>query len=262
MADYKDKNILTSVNHTLKVLDLLTVRSDMGVSEISRITGYDKASVYKMLYTLQHRGYVVKDENAKYNVSEKIAVNVKPAERQSVSDVAGPYLKKLRDLCGETVMLGVLNTSGKVVILSVEDGNLPDAIHTRVAYELESYSNALGKVLLSHLEGPFGEAMIDVIDLYPLTVNTVTDKEEFVRQLSECKNMDHYEQYNENYIGHSDIAAPIYDSIGKVVAGLSIAAPTERMKEKREDYLPYLIDTADRISVMMGYEKQYSDISE
>ena len=56
----KDKNILSSLNHALKIMDLLSVRSNLGVTEISRITGYDKSSVYKMLYTMQHRGYVVK----------------------------------------------------------------------------------------------------------------------------------------------------------------------------------------------------------
>ena len=58
MADsgsHKDKNILSSLNHALKIMDLLSVRSNLGVTEISRSTGYDKASVYKMLYTMQHQ---------------------------------------------------------------------------------------------------------------------------------------------------------------------------------------------------------------
>ena len=259
MSEYRDKNILSSVNHTLKILDLLCVRTNLGVSEISRITGYDKASVYKMLYTLQHRGYVLKDENARYNISDKLAPGVKPAERQSVSDVAEPYLKRLRNLTHETVMLGVLNTSGRVVILAKEDGNNPDSLKTRVAFELDAYSNALGKVLLSHLDPAFLEALGQVIELYPLTPNTVTDKEVLKKQLIECRQADYYEQYDENYIGHSDISAPIFDSNGRIVAGLSVACPTYRLKEKRDIFITYLKEAAAAISKDMGYIKAVPD---
>ena len=255
MEEYRDKNILTSVNHTLKVLDLLCVRTDLGVSEISRITGYDKASVYKMLYTLQHRGYVVKDDNAKYNISEKLATNIKPAERQSVSDVSAPYLDMLRNVTKETAMLGVLNTNAKVVVLNKEDGLNPDSIKTRLAYELDAYSNSLGKILLSHLDKPFQDALIDMLQLYPLTPNTITDKDVFRKQLEEIRNADYVIQYEENYPGHSDFAAPIFDENGRVIAGISIVGPTNTMKEKQDIFIRHLVDTSETISRMMGYKK-------
>ena len=191
MSEKKDKNILTSVNHTLKVLDLLCVRTNLGVSEISKITGYDKASVYKMLYTLQHRGYVVKDENARYNISEKLATGSKPAERQNLNDVAAPFMRKLRDETHESNFLGVLNTNGKVVLLNKEEGLRPDSIKTRLAYELDAYSTAQGKVLLSHLEEPFQNAVLSIIHPEPLTPYTITNKETLRKQLDEFRNKDY-----------------------------------------------------------------------
>ena len=254
MSEYKDKNILSSVNHTLKVLDLLTVRTDLGVSEISRITGYDKASVYKMLYTLCHRGYVIKDENAHYNISDKINPGIKPSVRHSVSEVCEPYLERLRDLTEETVMIGTLNTNGKVVLLNKADGLRPDSIKTRLAYELDAYTNSLGKVLLSHLDESLLDAMLEVIKLYPLTENTITDKEVLKQQLLEYKNKDYIEQHEENYPGHSDIAAPIFDEQARVIAGLSIAGPTDLMKKNKDEYIKYLLETSSAISNKMGYK--------
>ena len=115
-AVHKDKNILSSLNHALKIMDLLSVHSNLGVSEISRITGYDKSSVYKMLYTMQHRGYVVKTDGARYALSSKLAANGGQAlARQNVTDVAAPHIRRLRDACGETVLVGMLNINGKVI---------------------------------------------------------------------------------------------------------------------------------------------------
>ena len=56
----KRQYLLNSVNNTLKILDLLSVRDSLGVAEISRLLKLDKTSVFKMLYTLEHRDYVIK----------------------------------------------------------------------------------------------------------------------------------------------------------------------------------------------------------
>ncbi len=67
----KKPYLLSSVNNALKILDLLSVRDNIGVAEISRLLKLDKASVFKMLYTLEHRDYVIKTADAKYRLGIK-----------------------------------------------------------------------------------------------------------------------------------------------------------------------------------------------
>ena len=254
MNKKKDKNILSSVNHALIVLDLLSVRTDLGVSEISRITGFDKASVYKMLYTLQRRGYVIKDENAHYNISEKLTPRSTLEERQSVTDIAKPYLKLLRDLTGETVFLGVLNTSGKVVILDEETGAFADSFKVRLGYELDSYTTAIGKLLLANLDEPVLNAVLNVIQLEEHTVNTVTDVDVLKKQLEEIRGKNIVEQYEENYPDHGDIASPIYDSNGRIVAAINIGCSVEKLQTNREDFIRYILESSRMISERLGYK--------
>ena len=250
----KDKNILTSLNHALKIMDLLSVRSNLGVTEISRYTGYDKSSVYKMLYTMQHRGYVIKTDDARYALSSKLSANGSPAaSRQSVVDVAAPFIKRLRDKCGETVLLGVLNINGKVIFTYKEEGTQEDSIRTRTAYEIDSYTNAAGKLLLSGLDAPMQDTIINSLTLFPHTPNTVRDKTLLIKELEALKSADFAEQYDENYIGHSDLAAPIRDNTSRCIAAISIACPTDRAKEKRDEFLPLLLESASSISTQMGY---------
>ena len=47
------------------------MRDNIGVAEISRLLKLDKASVFKMLYTLEHRDYVIKTADAKYRLGIK-----------------------------------------------------------------------------------------------------------------------------------------------------------------------------------------------
>ena len=249
----KDKNILSSLNHALKIMDLLSVRSNLGVTEISRITGYDKASVYKMLYTMQHRGYVVKTDGARYALSGKLAEGGgKTLVRQNVTDVAAPHIRRLRDACGETVLLGVLNINGKVIFTGKEEGLSPESIRTRTAYEIDAYTNAAGKLLLANLDPQMQKSILSGLVFYAHTPVTVTDKETLLTQLEALRGASFAEQYDENYYGHSDIAAPIRDESGRLIATVSIACPTEVLKEKRALFLPLLSETAGRISADMG----------
>ena len=250
----KDRNILSSLNHALKIMDLLSVRSNLGVTEISRITGYDKASVYKMLYTMQHRGYVVKTEDARYSLSSKLAANGgQDQSRQNVVDVAAPFLRRLRDLTGETVLLGVLNINGKVIFTCKEEGLSPDSIRTRTAYEIDAYTNAAGKLLLANLDEAMRTSILSGIVVYPHTPETIADEAELIRELEALKTASYAEQYDENYIGHADIAAPVRDETGRCIAALSIACPTEVLRNKKEVFLPLLLNAADSISRKMGW---------
>ena len=253
---HKDKNILSSLNHALKILDLLSVRSNLGVSEISRITGYDKASVYKMLYTMQHRGYVVKTADARYAISSKLSANGTQAQtRQNVVDVSVPYVRRLRDVCGQTVLLGVLNINGKVIFTYKEEGLYEDSIRTRTAYEIDAYTNASGKLLLANLDPSMQENIISGIQFYAHTPLTITDASVLSAELEKLGDASFAEQYDENFIGHADIAAPIRDESGRVIAALSIACNTEILKEQRELFLPLLLDSANAISREMGWRE-------
>lgn len=252
----KDKNILTSLNHALKVLDLLSVRDQLGVSEISRITGYDKSSVYKMLYTLEHRGYVIKTPEARYGLSGKLSGHGDQASsRQNTTDVAIPYMWRLRNDCDETVYLGVLNTNGRVIFIHKEDGRAPDSVVTRTAYEIDAYTNATGKVLLANLDMVMQESLVSAMHLQPHTERTITSAQKLMEELARLRGASWAEQYDENYVGHSDLASPIYDADGRCIAALSITCATTTLREKKEYFLPLLLQSSENISRKMGWRR-------
>ena len=254
-AKRKDKNILSSLNRALKVLDLVSVRPGLGVSEIARSTGYDKASIYKMLYTLEHRSYIEKTEDARYYVSEKLAHRQdKGATNKDIIEVSIPYMQRLRDECRESVYLGVLNTNGRVIFLHMEAGLKADSINTRIGYEIDAYSTSTGKILLANLDDAMQASIVSRLSFRALTPTTVTSAAVLQAELDMLRGEIYAEEFGENYPGHSDGASPIFDEDGRCLAAISIVCPVHSLEQDNKRFRVMLIRTAKLISQKMGYQ--------
>ena len=250
----KKPYLLSSVNNALKILDLLSVRDNIGVAEISRLLKLDKASVFKMLYTLEHRDYVIKTADAKYRLGIKFTnYGNLVAERQTVADVAAPYLARLQAATGETVCLSTLNTNGRVIVTHLIEGSEPGHIAARVGYEMDAHSNANGKLLLANLSSEMQASILKKLALVPHTPYTITDRAAFQSQLDVLRDQLIVEQQQEDILGHSDMAAPVFDHLGACCCAVSIVCSTARMDEFQGTYRRLLLRTAEDISKKMGY---------
>lgn len=250
----KRQYLLSSVNNALKILDLLSVRDSLGVAEISRLLKLDKTSVFKMLYTLEHRDYVIKTADAKYRLGIKFTnYGSLVAERQTIADVAAPYLSRLQAATGETVCLSTLNTNGRVIATHLIEGDDPEHIPARIGYEMDAYSNANGKLLLANLPSETQASLLKRITLVPHTPFTVTDRAVFQHQLDLLRGQPIATECDEDILGHCDIAAPIYDHLGNCCSAVSIVCANSHMEARRIAYRSLLLQTAENISRKMGF---------
>ena len=146
-----EKYLLKSLNKALKVLDIITVREELSLTEVCSITGLDKTSAFKILYTLERRGFVLKTPDTRYRVGDKIAhYDNKRSERKNIVDVATSPLHALCLDTKETVTLAILNSNGRSINIYAEPGSSPDHVPSRIGLELDAYSVPVGKVLLAH----------------------------------------------------------------------------------------------------------------
>lgn len=252
--DKNDKYLLSSVNNALKILDILSVKDDIGLAEIARISNLDKTSVFKMLYTLEHRDYVYKTADAKYRLGVKFANfgNI-VANRTNLADSALPYMKRLEGLCNETVCLGVLNTNGKVIVTNLVEGTKDDHVVSRIGYEMDAYNNANGKLLLANLDESMLKSMLNFIHFQPRTPFTQTSKDILELELKNIRSQPYVEQYEQFMLNQADIAAPIRDSTGKIIAAISIVCLSENLIRNHDQYISLLCRTAEEISNKLGY---------
>lgn len=81
------------------------------------------------------------------------------------------------------------------------------------------------------------------------TKNSITQLPILERELAQCRQYRVARDNEELELGVRCIAAGIYDDQSKLVAGLSISAPADRLSD---DWLPRLEATAREISVALG----------
>ncbi len=250
----KDPYLLSSVNYALKILDVLSVKDSIGVSEIARILKMNRTSAFKLLYTLEHRDYVFKDNNAKYHLGVKFTNYAKiVADRHSFVDIAKIYMENINRICNETVCLASLSTNGKAIITSIIEGSGKDHMKARIGYEIDAYNNAVGKVLLSHLSADLQNSLVSQMKFIKKTPNSITSKEEFIKELNEIKNAPYCEQYEQFLFGHADIAVPVYDDTGSVISAIGIACTPNNLKDKHELIVKTLLDFSSMLSRKLGY---------
>lgn len=250
----KDKYILSSLNNALKVLDILSVTDNLGVTDIVKISGIDRTSVFKILYTLCSRGYVIKTPDAKYRLGGKLAaLGDIVSERQSISDVAAPYLRSLRDRLHETVSINVLNANGRTVIIRREDGDSQNHVVDRIGFELDAHTTATGKVLLAYLSENTCRGIVENLRFKVYTPYTITSPQALYPVLEQVRVQGYAADQDERYLGRSTLAAPIFDSTRQCIAALSLVCENETFQKNQEGFQTIICRTAQLISTQMGY---------
>ena len=255
-AKKNDKYLLSSVDNALKVLDFLGVRDSMSMTEIVRGCNLDKTSVFKILHTLERKDYVLKTANSRYKLGVKFMnYGDHVAERQDLIEVATPFMQKLRDLCGQSVQLGTLNAIGKAIVMHQEKPNNPQSAETRIGFELDAYTNSLGKVLLAYLYPPVLHGVMEQYSFRPRTPKTILSADILYDVLKKIKENGYGEDSDEQYIGYSSVSAPVFNSAKQCVAGVGIVYPTELVSEKKEEFVQKLLPIAREISKRLGYQE-------
>ena len=107
-----------------------------------------------------------------------------------------------------------------------------------------------GKLFLSIDEPKALRAYITRTGLAGHNKNSITDVAKLERELASVRSNGYARDNEELELGVRCMAAGIHDDSGKMIAGLSISAPADRLQEA---WLGDLISTAEQISAALGY---------
>jgi len=110
-------------------------------------------------------------------------------------------------------------------------------------------------VLLAHLPEEERKKILDKKGLPHLTEKTVTDEGELEKELFKVKKQGCALDRGEHEKDVRCVAAPIRNHQGKVIAAVSISAPTFRIDADKQDHLrETLVETSKEISKRLGYK--------
>jgi len=252
------RKLIASVQRALDILDLFNkTHVELGNAEIAKLLDLPIGTASGLIYTLKANNYL--DQNP---ANRKYRLGLKLAERAAVlldqldlRKVAAPYLEEIRDWCGESVNMAVRD-GNEVVYIERMFGNHSLGIRSELGRRGSLHSTSLGKAILSFLPENEKQQTLREYVYYPVTLHTITDKNEFLIELNTIYQRGYAVDEQENEIGGRCVGAPILDRFGYPIAAISISVPIQRFPEN--DVARFgnkLISIAKVISQKMGYAK-------
>jgi DNA-binding IclR family transcriptional regulator len=145
---------------------------------------------------------------------------------------------------------------GAVMYLHREEGYPSVIIKEVVGQRVPAYCTALGKMLLSGLDGAALDQYLKGAALKPLTSYTITDAGRLRGELRTVREQRYAVDNEEFHEGSLCIAAPIYDYRESMLAAasLSVSKPVVAGGQLQR-FVDVICDAALRISREMGYAK-------
>ena len=242
----------TNVQSVERALDLLELVSNseqsISIAELIEKTGLNRTTIWRMLGTLETRGYIEKDEVTKnYRIGVKLYQLVRSNDSYShLTKVIEPYMREICNLYNETVILSVFQNTKMYNIHQVEPEQTVRLMnYTNTFSPLHCSSN--GKLQLSYLT----EEELESYLRYPLeefSSFTITNKRALIKQLEEIRKQKYslsLGEYDESENAIS-IAIVVYN---KPIAFITLGGPAFRISEiKLREAAPKLLEFAVEIS--------------
>lgn len=245
----EEKRTVRAVERALDVLLCFSSKPQWGLSEIASQVGLHKSTVFRLLATLEDRGFVIRDAaTEKYHLGFRILeLSAHFSREDDLSVVLLPEMERLRDELDETVSLYVRDRAERVRIQAVQSGQAIRRVAT-VGARLPLSVGASSKVLLAFADPAVrSEAMAD-----PSWPDTV-DKAKFVRQLDSILASGYATSFEEREPGAAAVSAPIFNRSGKLVAALAVSGPSNRLTpDVMQQHLPAIMEAARRMGTLLG----------
>lgn len=248
---------LTQGNHSIeKAFSIIEVMAHnqhpMRLLDIAAACHMSSSTVLRMLATMQNCGYVQQDEYTRYFLTIKFCHLSNLVSRQiSIRNTIHPYLAELSQKVREHCAIAI---EQDMTLIYVDEVNSQSSDNTlRIAAGIGRtamlHASGIGKLFLSQYDEKRLDYYIAQFGLPRFTPNTLTTKAELMARLDEIRQAGYSTDDEESSIGVRSIAAPITDSQGEIICGISISSPTPYLSQARSlELVPTLVDTAQQIS--------------
>lgn len=246
-----------ALDRGLNALIFLADNRRATLTEISRGTNTPVATAHRILTTLQQRGMVLFNEkDGNWSVGAQ-AFRIGNAYQASSNLMAAatPVMEELSDLTGETTNLAIEDNGDLLYLVQVESNN---PIRASLKNGAASYfhTSGVGKALLAYKDEIQLGRFLKGRNLVRQTSKSITDHDLLKSELGRIREMGWALDDEERYMGMRCIAAPVYDALGQVIAGVSISGPSSRFPDDK------LQNLADKVQKAAGRISRALDSSD
>jgi len=248
-------NISKTVMKAINILEIfLKSDSTLSLKEISKLTGLNVTTAYRLILTLTKRGFLTHLEKSGMYALGLKTLDFSYALRRDLKfiDFAYVSMSKLSKVHNESVYLAVMDGDESLVIEEVGiDEEL--RINSPVGKRLKLHCTAGGKILMASLSKEERKAYYSRNTLQPFTKNTITDISQLEKELETAKLEGVAFDREEYRLGIWATAAPIYNTNGSVIAAAGILVLTSHINgDNAANYSAAIKSCAGEISQIIS----------
>ncbi len=256
-----------AVERALQLIERLTEAPDgLSLADISRELTVNKAIAVRLLETLEHAGYVWRNDMAqRYHLTYRVSnLGLRQLQQSGLLGQCTSILEDLAERTGELVRLSIVENNERITwIYAVVGTRRSLRIDPNFNFEVSLHSHATGKAWLMTLSP---ERVIELLKrdgMSALTRQTSTDIKALQRELETARRRGFAMTFEENEIGVIAVAAPVVaarlSGARECVGAVSVAAPTNRMtRADIEACGPLAAEAAARLALMWPLDERVS----
>ncbi len=250
----KSVYLVPAVEKALEILALLRKEGrELNLAEISKATGSHKSSVQRLMTTLNHHGFVKRDEMTKrYSLGITLAEYGRVAlNNLDIRQIGKPYLQALVDYSGETAVLAILNDT-KMVMVDKREPLIQIRASPFLGTRFPATATSNGKALLAWLPDERVAEIMQIEGLPAATRHSIIKPAVYREELAATRKRGYAIDREEFQEGVSGVSAPVFSPKGEVIATLSLAGPAFRMTEANlRKYGEKCVELASKLSTQL-----------
>ncbi len=242
----------------LSILALFDAENrEWALDEIAERTGLPRMTAYRMIRTMEADWFLVRDAvTNRYHLGPALLAPTYLSEGYAeLAAIVRPYLHDLAEKTGEAATLAV-EVDGVAVSVDMVETTRPFRREVAVGRIIGDTANANGKIFAA-FKSPEEVEVILAQEHPQVTPNTITDSSALARELEDVASEGVAFDLEERNMGTCAVAAPVRDQLGKVIAAISVVAPTGRFgSAAKKSYAEAVKETAAALSAFLGYSKR------
>lgn len=258
----KSQYLVPNLEKGLEILELLANnKAGLTQKEILQETGFSQTTIFRITLSLQNRGYVLRDEDSKKIFLSKrmLSIGLTTINEDDLPNIAGRYMRGLRDEIKETICLGVLG-DGEGVFLHQVIGKHLFNFSLSPGKKLPLHAAAPCKAMIAMLPDRDKKDLLDGVVFHRYNSNTITTASGLEREFETIRASGVAFDHEEEMRGVVCASAPIFDHNGYPVAAIWFSGPTDRIStEQLVEYGDRVKHYAGKISFELGYHSSVDD---
>ncbi|WP_398479863.1 IclR family transcriptional regulator C-terminal domain-containing protein [Tardiphaga sp.] len=246
-------DFIESLDRGLRVFELFGAQSrPMTLSDVAKAADLPRATARRILFTLEHRGYVVSDGKLFALTPQVLALAGSYMTSNQVVTILQPVLDQISSDAQEISSLAVLQGHDVIFVARASPARVFSA-GIDLGYRLPAYCSSVGRAMLGKYANDDLTDVLDNMTLTAMTPFTVTDKESLKAAIITDREKGYSLVDREAEPGFRSISVPVrrYDDV--IVAAINMGAHVDRVStgEMIDRFLPLLRDAAATVKPLL-----------